>query len=682
MKRNKTVLTLLLILLSAAMFLAACGGTTTPAETPAEEAVVEQPAEPEAEEPAPEPTEAPAEEPEETMDEEPMDDADSTGFALSPEIAERVASGEPLRIYVSYHDVSNEFAPFLRSGVEQAAAELGVEAEFVGPVGSDAEAQIAELESLALAGVDGFAISSVSTDALAPMINRLLDEGIPVVTYNTDNPDSARLAFAGQDLVTSGYEAAKVLAELMDGEGDVIITTLDAAAQWSIDRETGARDGFSEYPGINVLTTVNTGTEPQEIYANIENAMLANPSVSGILSLECCSTPPAGEYVKRNDLGDEVTVVGFDELPATLQLIQEGFIAGSVSQAPERQGFEAVNMLVQFLNGEELSDVDTGIEVIDLSNLDKYLGEDASAAGDSASGFTLSPEIAARVASGEPLRIYVSYHDVSNEFAPFLRSGVEQAAAELGVEAEFVGPVGSDAEAQIAELESLALAGVDGFAISSVSTDALAPMINRLLDEGIPVVTYNTDNPDSARLAFAGQDLVTSGYEAAKVLAELMNGEGDVIITTLDAAAQWSIDRETGARDGFSEYPGINVLTTVNTGTEPQEIYANIENAMLANPTVSGILSLECCSTPPAGEYVKRNDLGDQVTVVGFDELPATLQLIQEGFIAGSVSQAPERQGFEAVNMLVQFLNGEELSDVDTGIEVIDLSNLDKYLGE
>ena len=155
-----------------------------------------------------------------------------------------------------------------------------------------------------------------------------------------------------------------------------------------------------------------------------------------------------------------------------------------------------------------------------------------------------------------------------------------------------------------------------------------------------------------------------------------------MIITTLDAAAQWSIDRETGAREGFAEYPGINVLTTVNTGTEPQEIYANVENAMLANPTVSGILSLECCSTPPAGEYVKRNGLGDEVTVVGFDELPATLALIQEGFIAGSVSQAPERQGYEAVNMLYQFLNGEMLSDVDTGIEVIDLSNLDKYLSE
>lgn len=295
-------------------------------------------------------------------------------------------------------------------------------------------------------------------------------------------------------------------------------------------------------------------------------------------------------------------------------------------------------------------------------------------------GFTLAPRIAEKIANGEPLMLRVSYHDVSNEFAPFIKKGTEKAAKDFDVDVTMVGPVSPDADAQIAELESLVEAGVDGLAISSVSTDALAPVINRLLKDGIPVVTYNTDNPDSNRLGFAGQDLVQSGYEAGKVLSDLLNGEGEVIITTLDAAAQWSIDRETGARKAFDEYPGIKVLQTVNTGTEPQEIYSNIENAMLANPTVTGILSLECCSVSPAGEYVKRNNLVGQVTVVGFDELPSTLQLVKEGVIAGTLSQAPERQSYEAVRMLLDAINGKEVSDVDTGIQVIDKSNLKDYM--
>ena len=594
-------------------------------------------------------------------------------FDLAPRIQDKLDSGEPLVIRVSYHDVSNEFAPFIRQGVEQAAAELGVDAQFVGPVGADADAQIAEIETL-LDSIDGLAVSSVSTDALAPIIDRALEMGIPVVTYNTDNPESNRLAFAGQDLVQSGREAGSVMCDLLGGEGTVLITTLDAAAQWSIDRETGARESL-EACGVTVNATINTGTEPTEIYSTIENAMLANPNVDGLLSLECCSTPAAGEYMVRNDMVGDVVIVGFDLLDQTVQLVQDGAIAATIDQAPVRQGFEAVNLLVRFLNGETITDIDTGVGIYTADNIADAL-EPAMAAPEGASleTFALASRIQAKLDSGEQLVIRVSYHDVSNEFAPFIRQGVEQAAEELGVDAEFVGPVGADADAQIAEIETL-LDSIDGLAVSSVSTDALAPIIDRALEMGIPVVTYNTDNPESNRLAFAGQDLVQSGREAGSVMCDLLGGQGTVLITTLDAAAQWSIDRETGARESL-EACGIEVVATINTGTEPTEIYSTIENAMLANPNVDGIVSLECCSTPAAGEYMVRNDMVGDVIIVGFDLLDQTVQLVKDGAIAATIDQAPVRQGFEAVNLLVRFLNGETITNIDTGVGIYTADNI------
>ncbi|MEQ9811894.1 MAG: sugar ABC transporter substrate-binding protein [Azospirillaceae bacterium] len=301
-----------------------------------------------------------------------QDGTNVADFALADRIAEAVAGGETLDIYVSYHDVSNEFAPFIRDGVARAGEELGVNAVFIGPVGADADAQISEIETL-MGQMDGLAISSVSTDALAPLINRVIEAGIPVVTYNTDNPESDRLVFAGQDLVQSGREAGDLMAQVLDGSGQVIITTLDAAAQWSIDRETGAREALDAYPDIEVVQTVNTGTDPQEIYASIENAMLANPGVDGILSLECCSTPAAGEWVDRNAAGDRVKVVGFDLLDQTIDLIVDGAIQATIDQAPERQGFEAVNLIYQFLNGETISNLDTGVGIYTADNIEDVL---------------------------------------------------------------------------------------------------------------------------------------------------------------------------------------------------------------------------------------------------------------------------------------------------------------------
>ncbi len=601
-------------------------------------------------------------------------------FALAERIQAKIDAGEPLNIYVSYHDVSNEFAPFIRAGVERAIAELGVSAQFIGPVGADADAQISEIETL-MDQMDGLAISSVSTDALAPLIDRVTEAGIPVITFNTDNPDSARLVFAGQDLVQSGREAGQLMGDVLGGEGKILITTLDAAAQWSIDRETGAREALAAFPGIEVIQTVNTGTDPQEIYAAIENAMLANPDVTGILSLECCSTPAAGEWVTRNDAVGTVKVVGFDLLDDTVQLVVDGAVQATIDQAPERQGFEAVNLLVQFLNGETISNLDTGVGIYTQENINEVLNPTAEPTeGVNVADFALAERIQAKIAAGEPLNIYVSYHDVSNEFAPFIRAGVERAIAELGVSAQFIGPVGADADAQISEIETL-LDQMDGLAISSVSTDALAPLIDRVTEAGIPVITFNTDNPDSARLVFAGQDLVQSGREAGQLMGDVLGGEGKILITTLDAAAQWSIDRETGAREALAAFPGIEVIQTVNTGTDPQEIYAAIENAMLANPDVTGILSLECCSTPAAGEWVTRNDAVGTVKVVGFDLLDDTVQLVIDGAVQATIDQAPERQGFEAVNLLVQFLNGETISNLDTGVGIYTQENIGEVAG-
>lgn len=289
-------------------------------------------------------------------------------FNLAERIKTKIESGQPLDIYVSYHDVSNEFAPFMKAGVEKAAKEDKVNAQFVGPVGADADAQISEIETL-MGKMDGLAISSVSTDALAPVIDRVLAAGIPVVTFNTDNPDSKRLAFAGQDLVQSGREAGKLMAKVLDGKGKVMITTIDAAAQWSLDREKGAREGLKEASGIEVVNTLNTGTDPQKIYSAIENAMLADPSITGILSLECCSTPAAGTWVERNGKTGTVKVVGFDLLDQTVELVGSGNIQATIDQAPEQQGFAAVDLLVKFLAGQPIDNVDTGVAIYTKENI-------------------------------------------------------------------------------------------------------------------------------------------------------------------------------------------------------------------------------------------------------------------------------------------------------------------------
>ena len=72
--------------------------------------------------------------------------------------------------------------------------------------------------------MDGIAISSLNGDFLTETINKAVDAGIPVVTWDSDAPKSKRIAFYGVDDLAAGRimgeEAAKLLGRQGQGRDD------------------------------------------------------------------------------------------------------------------------------------------------------------------------------------------------------------------------------------------------------------------------------------------------------------------------------------------------------------------------------------------------------------------------------------------------------------------------------
>jgi ABC-type sugar transport system substrate-binding protein len=281
---------------------------------------------------------------------------------------------DAIEITVIYHDTGIEFGQIIKNGAMAAGEEFGVKVNWVGPIGINVDEQVNFIENAITAGVDGIAISNVNGDALNPMIDKAMDAGIPVVTFNSEAAGSKRLAFYGQNLVESGYVQGKILVEYMGEEGKVIITSGDASASWSQDREAGVRKALAEYPKIEVVQVLSTGWEDQQMYAAIENALLANPDLTGIASLGAPTSMASGRALLRNNRFDEITHVCHDLMPETLDNVKAGATKATLSQNPYLQGFAPVENLFKFISeGTKIESFDTGILRVDDSNVDEWL---------------------------------------------------------------------------------------------------------------------------------------------------------------------------------------------------------------------------------------------------------------------------------------------------------------------
>ncbi len=283
-------------------------------------------------------------------------------------------------------------------------------------------------------------------------------------------------------------------------------------------------------------------------------------------------------------------------------------------------------------------------------------------------------------AKKKEIRIEVIYHDTGIEFGQVIKAGVEAAAKEFGIKADFLGPIGIDVDKQVSFVENAITKKVDGIAVSNVNAEALNPVINKAVDAGIPVVTFNSEAPGSKRMAFYGQNLVESGRVQGDILVEYMGKKGKVLIVTGEAAASWSQDREKGVREALAKYPDVQIVNIISTGWEEQQQYAAIENALLANPDLTGIASLDAATTPAVGRALIRNKKTG-IFHVGHDLVPETLQNIKAGATKASLSQDPYKQGYLPVKALYEYLTSKKkLESVDTGILRVDSKNVEEYL--
>jgi len=211
-----------------------------------------------------------------------------------------------------------------------------------------------------------------------------------------------------------------------------------------------------------------------------------------------------------------------------------------------------------------------------------------------APGPTPSPVAAAPVDATRPLRIAMIAKSASNPSFVAARTGAENRARELSASLnrpiliEWLTPPQEDGAVQAQRIAQAVKEGMDAVLLSCSDARAVTPAIDDAVAHGVPVMTFDSDAPESRRFAYCGVDDMKAGEMILEELARLVPRGAHVAVLAGNRAAPNLSRRVEGVLRAAARRPDLKVIGTFYTVETPEEASATVIHIDAAHPDIEG----------------------------------------------------------------------------------------------
>jgi len=327
----KKLLALLLAALFVFVMVAAC-------DTPADEPAV---------------ADDPVEDVEVPVVEDDDDDADDADDEEAPPVED---DEQEFRVAFSLPPIGNAFHAHMRTLIDAAVAETPDNFHFTVINAVDDSDQLRQVEVFFNEGYDLIGIMPNNGTLLTPIAEEIYLAGIPTIIMNRAIDSDLYTSFVTGDNFDSGRQAAVYLAEWLDGEGDVAVFRSMAGTPIDLDRNAGIMEGFSDFPGINVVIEPDAGFSREGGFEQMQNVLAAHDTVVGIVVQDCEATLGALDAINAAGRDDIQIIVGIGGSQAAMAIYLENdpdhILRGTAAYFP-LMGPEGVRFAVRILQGDD-----------------------------------------------------------------------------------------------------------------------------------------------------------------------------------------------------------------------------------------------------------------------------------------------------------------------------------------
>jgi ribose transport system substrate-binding protein len=294
---------------------------------------------------------------------------------------------------------TNTKIPYWQSagaGFSQAGSKLGVAYAVEGPDSYDPSGERDTFEGAIQKKTTGILVSVANPALIKDSIDKAIAAGIPVITIDSDAPESKRLFFIGTNNYQAGMTGGKRLAQELKGKGTVAVFTMPTQPNLD-ERLRGYKAALEGSPQIKLAHIVDIKGDPRVAFDTTAQ-LLANDKkehIDAFVSLEALAGKEIANVLDSYHVKGR-TIIAMDTDPDTLQWIQKGVIAATISQKPYTMAYVGLMMLDNLhhqppkaLDADWAHDtlapvpafVDTGSALVDKSNVDAFIEATKSVSG-------------------------------------------------------------------------------------------------------------------------------------------------------------------------------------------------------------------------------------------------------------------------------------------------------------
>ena len=267
-----------------------------------------------------------------------------------------------------------------------------------------------------------------------------------------------------------------------------------------------------------------------------------------------------------------------------------------------------------------------------------------------------------------------------HQFWQAVKSGAEAEATKQNVTITFDGPAAeTEVEAQMNMLTNALQKKPAALAFAALDSKAAAPVLQQFADAKIPVVAFDSGVESDIPVTTAATDNKAAAAEAGKQMCGLIGNKGKVGLVVHDQTSKSGTDRRDGFIEGIKANCAAVTLLETQYGAGDQAKSADIvKNMIAANPDIAGIFGSNEGSAIGAVKGIQEaGDAAKNVKLVGFDSGQAQIDAINNGIMAGAITQNPVGMGEQVVKSAVAAIKGEsQPKTIDTGFYWYDKTNI------